>query len=66
MQSYDLSHFLKILPLGLGLLLSLGTRFPCRDYGPPVVKMFFLGVPHLSLSPEDLIFQGHPPYLSSG
>jgi hypothetical protein len=30
-----------------------------------VVKTFPLGTVHLSLSPEDLIFQGLPPYLSS-
>jgi hypothetical protein len=29
------------------------------------MKTFLLGVPHL-LSPEELIFQGCPPYLSSG
>jgi hypothetical protein len=65
-QSCDLSRFLKILALGLGSLLSLGTGFPTRDCGPPMVKTFPLGVPHFSLSPEDLIFQGCLPYLSSG
>jgi hypothetical protein len=33
----------------------------------PIVKTFPLGVVfHILLSPEDLIFQGHLPYLSSG
>jgi hypothetical protein len=50
MQSCDLSHFLEILALGLGLLSSLETGFPTRDCGPPMVKTFPLGIPHLSLS----------------
>jgi hypothetical protein len=31
-----------------------------------MVKTFPLGTPHFSLFPEDLIFQGRQPYLSSG
>jgi hypothetical protein len=59
MQSCDLSHFLEILELGLSSLLSpLGTVDPCGED--------VLSECSTSLSPEDLIFQGHPPYLSSG
>jgi hypothetical protein len=67
MQSHDLSHFLEILALGLGSFPSLGTGFPTRDSGP-LWWRHFLWVLHisLSLSPEDLIFWGCPPYLSSG
>jgi hypothetical protein len=51
--------------------LSLGTGFPTRDCGTPPhphgedVPSGHC-VPHFSLSPEDLIFWGCPPYLSSG
>jgi hypothetical protein len=63
-----LSHFLENPSAGLQFALSLGTGFPTRYCGPPCGEDVPSGgcVPHFSLSPEDLIFQGHPPYLSSG
>jgi hypothetical protein len=64
MQSHDLSlHFLEILALGLSSILCLGTRFPNRNCGTPWWRCS-LWVLHISLSPEELIFQGCPPYLS--
>jgi hypothetical protein len=61
-----LSHFLEILVLGLGSLLSVGTRFPTRDFGPPYGRCSSQVLHIYFLSPEDLIFWGCPPYLSSG
>jgi hypothetical protein len=48
-EPWSLSHFLKILVLRLGLLLSLGTGFPTRDCGPPWWRLS-LWVLHISLS----------------
>jgi hypothetical protein len=64
-ELWSLSHFLEILVLGLGSLLSLGTGFPSRDC-EPLWWRHSLWVLHISLSLEDLIFQGCLPYLSSG
>jgi hypothetical protein len=59
----------KTLALGRSSLLSRELGSPLGTVNAPVVKTFLLGVVFyisLSLSPEDLIFWGHPPYLSSG
>jgi hypothetical protein len=57
----------KTLVLGHSSLSSRELGSPLGTVDTPVVKTFPLGVVlHVSLSPEDLIFQGRPPYLSSG
>jgi hypothetical protein len=68
MLSCGLSHFLENPSTMSQIALSLGTGFPTRVCGHPCGEDVPSGccVPHFSLSPEDLIFWGCPPYLSSG
>jgi hypothetical protein len=58
----------KTLVLGHSLLLSWEPGSPLGTVEPPWSRSSLWGLfsTFLSLSPEDLIFRGHLPYLSSG